>query len=300
MIIYRIRTIWKCLTGEKNTMKAIFKLLTTAIGCVSAAFTFAVLIKDLFGVDKLEELCQDYWYILIIVGIIASLVINHEKITCQGTNDDDLIISVKVNNLFGISASSYVIPTNTYFRTIMNEEYISPKSVQGSFQNKYYKKNLNELDAKIAESLSIQGISWVPSRDNYGDVKKYPIGTVAKVTHKKKHYYFVAINDVNEFGKPINQNYSNVSMAFTGLIDAIKRFGHCDDIAMPLIGTGRSAIKDATIDKVVRETIDLFFDSNDKIARKLIICISPKDYVDGKVNMKKISNYLEYRCEFDK
>ena len=84
------------------------------------------------------------------------------------------------------------------------------------------------------------------------------------------------------------------------MIDAIKRFGHCDDLAMPLIGTGRAAIRDATIDKVVRETVDRFIDSNDKIARKLIICINPKDYVDGKVNMKKIANYLDYRCEFDK
>ncbi len=301
MFKYTMHTIWKCLTGEKNTLKAVVRLISTAIGCVSAVFTFAVLIKDVFNFDKVEALCQKHWYLLIITGVIASFIINHEKISCQGTKeDDDLIIAVKVRSLFSVSASSYVIPTNTYFRTIMDDEYISPKSVQGAFQNKYYKNSLDKLNAKIAESLADQGIEGVPSQDNYGIVKKYPIGTVAKVTHKKKHFYFVAISDVNEFGKPIHQNYRNVTEALNGLIETINRCGHCDDLAMPLIGTGRAAIREATIDKVVQDTIDFFFDSNDKIARKLIICISPKDYSDGKVNIKKIANYLEYKCEFNK
>lgn len=301
MLKYRIHTIWKSLTGEKNTLKAFTKLILTAIGCVSSVFTFAVLIKDWVGFDKFESLCKKYWIALILIGFIASLIINHEKISCHGSKeDDDLIIDVKINSLFKIAASSYVIPTNTYFRTIMKDEYISPNSVQGAFQNKYYKKTLDELDSKIAQSLADQGIVGVASRDNYGDVKKYPIGTVAKVTHKKKHYYFVAICDVNEFGKPIRQNYGNVTDALNGLITTINRCGHCDDLAMPLIGTGRAAIREATIDKVVQDTIDFFLDSNDKIAKKLVICISPKDYSDGRVNIKKIANYLEFKCEFDK
>jgi len=84
------------------------------------------------------------------------------------------------------------------------------------------------------------------------------------------------------------------------LFEAINKFGHYDDLAMPLIGTGKAAIKEATIDKVVQETIDRFLNTNDKISRKLIICLSPKDYTDGKVNMKKIANYLDYRCKFEK
>lgn len=301
LIKYTLITIWKSLTGEKNTVSAIWKIVYTAIGCISSVFAFAVLLNDLAGFDKIELFFQQKWYFLVLVGAIASFIINHEKISCRGSkDDDDLIISIKVKSLFNASATSYVIPTNSYFRAKMDDEYISPNSVQGAFQIKFFKNNLDELDRLISENLAQQGIVGTDSQDRFGNVKKYPLGTVAKVNHKNKHFYFVAINDVNQYGKPINQSYNNVSAAFNGLLTAIKQFGHCDDLAMPLIGTGRAAIRDATIDKVVRETIDQFINLEDKIARKIIICISPKYYADGKVKMKKISNYLEYQCEFEK
>ena len=116
----------------------------------------------------------------------------------------------KVSDLFCINASSYVIPTNTFFRTVMEGEYISPQSVQGAFQLKYFNEKTDELDNLIAASLEQQGIVYEESSDIHGTVKKYPIGTVAKVDHKSRHYYFVAINDVNRNGKPENQGYANL------------------------------------------------------------------------------------------
>lgn len=113
------------------------------------------------------------------------------------------------------------------------------------------------------------------------------------------HFYFVAINDVNEYGKPDNQTYENVKTALEGLIKAINNIGHYDDIALPLLGTGRAAIKEATIGKVAKETIDCFADANEKISRKLIICIYPKDYFDDKADLKMISNYLEFKSKFN-
>ncbi len=299
MIKYQIMTIWKSLTGEKNTINAIWKIIYTTIGCTSSVFAFAVLLNDLTNYNKLKGLLQNHWLLLIFFGIVVAFIINREKLNYSSSRDnDDLIISVNINDLFFVSANSYVIPTNSFFRTIMKEEYISPQSVQGAFQNKYFKNNLEALDKKIADNLAEQGIIGEDSRDKFGDVKKYPLGTVAKVDCKDKHFFLVAINDVNEYGKPINQDYSNVEKAFYGLFKAINKFGHYDDLAMPLIGTGRAAIKEATIDKVVKETIDRFLNADGKIARRLVICLNPKDYVDGKVNIKKIANYLDYRCEF--
>ena len=108
----------------------------------------------------------------------------------------------------------------------------------------------------------------------------------------------MAISDVNKYGKPENQNYKNVDLAMTGLLKTIKKIGHCDDLCMPLIGTGRAAIHEATIEKVVQETVDRFLVSEDKVARKLTICIRPKDYIEGKVDFRKIEKYVNYKCEF--
>lgn len=81
-------------------------------------------------------------------------------------------------------------------------------------------------------------------------------------------------------------------------MEAILTFGHCDDIAMPLMGTGKAAIREATLENVVQDTVDRFVCSKNKIARKLIVCIRPKDYLEDKVDLKRIGKYIDYKCEF--
>ena len=294
-----IKVLLKSLLGEKNSLTAMWKLVSTSIGCISSIFAFSVLLKNLVGFDKAEAFCKEHWILLVIIGIFASLIHNHERLYCKGTMDnDDLQIVVKVNDLFSVRATSFVIPTNTFFRTVMEGEYISPQSVQGAFQLKYFKKNRGQLDKLIAVSLAKQGITGEVSLDVHGTVKKYPIGTVAKIDYKGKHFYFVAICDVNEFGKPVNQSYSNVNIALDALLKIINKLGHCDDLAMPLIGTGRAAIREATIENVIEDTVDRFLSIQYKPVQKLTICIRPKDYLDGKVDLKKIRKYVEYKCEF--
>ena len=299
VIILLFRSGFKCLLGEKNSIVAIWKLIYTTIGCVSSIFTFTVLLKELVGYDIFENFCKDHWYILIVIGLATALVIHHQKISCKGIiENDDLQIIVKVKDIFCIDACSYVIPTNTFFRTVMYGEYISPQSVQGAFQIRYFRNNVQELDQLIVKSLEQQGIKGEDCSDIHGKVKKYPIGTTAKVDYKGRHYYFVAISDVNKYGKPENQRYNNVDLAMKGLFKTIKEIGHCDDICMPLIGTGRAAIREATIEKVIQEIVDCFLMTDDKISRKLTICLRPKDYLDGKVDLKKIEKYVNYKCEF--
>ena len=64
------------------------------------------------------------------------------------------------------------------------------------------------------------------------------------------------------------------------------------------MGTGKAAIREATLENVVKETVNIFVDSKDKIARKLTICISPKDYLEDKMDLKRIGKYIDYKCEF--
>ncbi|MEF2618217.1 MAG: DUF6430 domain-containing protein [Lachnospiraceae bacterium] len=292
--------VWiKCLLSEKNSLVAAWKLSYTTIGYISSVFTFSVLLKDLVGFNKAETLCKKHWIILMLIGIVASLIKNHEKVSYKGTvKDDDLQIEVKVSDLFFIKASSYVIPTNTYFRTVMKGEYISSDSVQGAFQLKYFKSNIGALDKLIANNLEQQGIVGEDSSDIHGSVKKYPVGTVAKVDVKGKHFYLVAVNDVNENGKPINQQYNNIDTALKGLLEAILQFGHYDDIAIPLIGTGKAAIRGATLENVVEKTVNSFVNSQDKISRKLTVCIRPKDYLEEKLDLKRVGKFIDYKCEF--
>ena len=295
----KITVLCKCLIGEKKSLSVIWKLFYSTIGYISSLYAFSVLIKDLVGFDKVEIWLKGHLIILVAVGVIASLIHNHGKTSCRGTiEDDDLQIVATVKDLFGINASSYVIPTNTFFRTIMDGEYISSQSVQGAFQLRYFRNKLDKLEEAIENSLLLQRKAFENSSDIHGAVKKYPIGSVAKVDYMNKHYYFVAISDVNEYGKPINQSYENVEIALKGLFSTINELGHCDDLVMPLIGTGRAAIREATMEKVFENIVEQFIDADKKMVRKLIISIRPKDYLEERIDMKKVEKYMNYKCEF--
>lgn len=300
-MINQIRLLWKSLTGEMNTLNAVWKLTYTAIGYVSSFFSFAVLLKDLAGWNKLEVWTKDHWQMVIIIGLLISCIHNRKKINCcKLVCNRDMQIAISVKDIFlNRVANSFIIPTNTFFRTNMDEEYISSQSVQGRFQLKYFKKNIKALDEQIRKSLEAQGIIGENANDCFGSTKKYPIGTVAKVDCKRKHFYFVAINDVNYYGKPIGQTIENVTTSLDAIVDAIQRIGHCDTLCIPLIGSGKAAIQEATKEIVFKKTVDCFIKSKEKVVNKLIISVNPKDYFSGVADLDRMEKYLDYKCEFE-
>ena len=296
----RVKLLWKSLTGEINTLKAIFKLICTAICYVSSFFSLAVLLKDLAAWDKLEVCMKGHWQIIMIAGLLISCIHNRKKINyIKKVSNCDMQIAISVKDIFSNrSANSYVIPTNTFFRTKMENEYISTRSVQGRFQLKYFKRDIENLDKMISESLTIQGITGENAKDCFGSTKKYPIGTVAKIDHKGKHFYFVTVADVNFFGKPTDQTTENVTKALNAVVDAIRKMGHCDTLCVPLIGSGKAAILGATKESVSQKTIDCFVQSEDKVVSKLIISIHPEDYLNGEIDLDRVKRYIDYKCEF--
>ena len=301
-MINQVRLLLKSVTGEMHTVKAVWKLIYTAIGYVSSFFSSTVLLKEFAGYEKLEIWVKDHWQIVVVFGLLISCIHNRKKINCcKKVSNCDMQIAISVKDIFSNrAANSFIIPTNTFFRTKMDGEYISPNSVQGRFQLKYFRKRMNDLDRLINESLSKQGIKGESACDCFGLTTKYPIGTVAKIDYKKKHFYFVAINDVNEYGKPIGQSIGNVNIALTAVTDAIKRMGHYDILCIPLLGSGRAAIQEATKENVFQKTVDCFIQSNDKLVSKLIISVHPQDYLDGKIDLNRMEKYLDYKCEFRK
>ena len=48
----------------------------------------------------------------------------------------------------------------------------------------------------------------------------------------------------------------------------------------------------------VNYTINMFVSSQDKIVRKLTVCIRPKDYLDDRIDLKRVGKYIDYKCEF--
>lgn len=181
----------------------------------------------------------------------------------------------------------------------MESEFISSKSIQGSFQDKYFRNNLSLLDNLIDVSLTENNTRTKITDGRKTKTNRYDIGTVAKITFNNERYYFLAVADVNKYGKP-NAKYENIYMALDGLWNFLLYSGHIETLIIPVIGTGRTGIVDATRMNVIKDIISSFvaISSNKKITNNLVLCIYPQDLIDGKINITEVYEYVNYLSKY--
>ena len=67
-------------------------------------------------------------------------------------NGTDVKITLQVTDVLK-NTGTIVIPTNTTFDTLMEDEFISVNSVQGQFQERFFQNNLKTLDTLIEKGL---------------------------------------------------------------------------------------------------------------------------------------------------
>lgn len=238
------------------------------------------------------------FFFILLLCIAIGFVINRAKLHYEYfLEESDVKIALDVTDVFDYH-EAVVIPTNTTFDTLMEDEFISINSVQGQFQKRYFDENLHTLDDLVEKGLS--DIEYEEIDRKQSKYKRYPIGTVSNVTFHGTHYYFVAIVDINEYGKPINTSFQNIKKALEGIWNYLENKGHIENLAIPLLGTGKAGIKDATREKVIKEIILSFVATarERKITEKMIICIHPFDLEHKDLKLYEIDKYLRYMCKY--
>lgn len=289
---YKVKFICSC------TIKRYLKIFATFFAILGGVLTVAEFVQFVFESYIVYEISRKHVWWFLLICIIVSFLKNKFKLSYEyflkGT---DVKINLKVDDVLDQKAA-VIIPTSTTFDTKMEDEFISKNSIQGQFQNKYFKNNLEALDGLLENGLegySYELINAVNSKN-----KRYPVGTVSKVTVKGKHYYFVAIADVNDFGKTINTKFENVQLTLEGIWNHIENKGHIENLAIPLIGTGKAGINDASRKRVIQEIIFSFVASAQerKITEKLQICIHPKDLEHKDLELDELNEYLKYMCKY--
>lgn len=200
--------------------------------------------------------------------------------------------------------SSLVISTNSSFATSIGKGIISEHSVQGSFQQQYYKDDDDFFANKIRKSLSCENPASREELTIRGDkYPVYPIGTVAIVSQGNRHVYLVALNNINEHGQNSSRSIEDVYIALNGLWDGIAQKGHKEEqLAIPLIGSGHAGIAEATKDEMIKAIIDSYIsyvqNSNTNITDDLRIYIHPHDLKS--IDYGAAIDYMRYRCMFTK
>lgn len=284
---------------KKQPIEFISKILALLGGYYSLCEIEQATLKTTVLLDVFRNY---FWFFILFFILIAVLLHKKPLVHSNYLGTKDIIMSLRIANLFALKDSAIVIPTNTTFDTTMDRDFISIKSIQGQFQKKHYGTDFSELDAAIKRSLD----EYFPNQykvlndRNKTNCNRYDIGTVAKVTIKGQHFYFLAVADVSKNGKPEDVTMQSITKALVGFWDFLSKEGHTEPITIPVIGTGRAGLKDGTFENVVHETLFSFASkSQDEfVSRNMTICIYPSSLSEASVTWESLCNYMDWQCTF--
>ena len=274
-------------------------IISTFFALIGATFTIAEILNNVFESSFGFKIIRTYTIEGLLLFFIACIALNWKslKFSCFLENADTKI-TLRVCDIFN-QKGALVIPTNTTFDTTMDDEFISVKSVQGQYQEKYFHNALSTLNKELL--CSLQEVSGTLLNDGrITNTIRYPIGTTAKVSRGLQHDYFLSVADINKYGKPENVTFENITTALVSFWQYLNEFGHIETIRMPIIGTGRAGLKDASRDKIIQEIIFSFILAarEMKVTENLVICIHPADFAHKNLHWDDLCDYLRYTCKY--
>ena len=201
----------------------------------------------------------------------------------------DISIEIRVGDIFTFEGA-FVISANTAFDTNISDGMISSESLQGQFTKKYYDK-VRYLEQELTDALIAE--EFISDEDKPAKKERYEIGKVVKVSPRGQVTYFVAIDQLREYGG-VESFLDNVREGLGSLWYYIGKQGTLKPLVIPVLGTGHSGIP-ISRERMIIEIITSFIAActEKKFCEKLTIVISENDYRQHDVNLEELGTYLQ-------
>lgn len=260
-------------------------LSTQGIASILAYFGAIYLIVealDFFQVYTRDKYGSAAFAIILVISILLSVGARRPiKTTTITFPNKDYSIEVRIGDLFD-AAGAVMISTNTNFEADVAGGAIAPNSLQGQFTGRYYVGNQNALIDNIRAVLA----------EHEGE-PPYPLGTVVPITTHGKTFYFLAMADLNAHGNAYSSEHG-VQRALKGLWEFVREQGELQEIAVPVIGTGRGRLQ-VPKRKMVEQIASSFVEasSEGKISDRLVIVIREEDAKGAEYNLWDIKDHLK-------
>ena len=294
--------VWVCKFWYtlKRTIKLQWKsMISMFFAGIGGAFTIAEILNNVFSTSIGFQVMRTYSVQGLFITFVVCVYLNWKPLKYECfIGDGDRKITLCVCDIFH-QKGALIIPTNTTFDTSMDDEFISVASVQGQYHEKYYRHATKNLDNEI--SYGLNSIPHILVNDGrITKTKRYPIGTISKISRGIQHDYFLAIADVNKYGKPENVSYQNITSALVALWNRLNEIGHLENIRIPVIGTGKAGLPNASRDQIIQEIIFTFIVAAREmnVTENLIICIHPSDFANKNLHWDDLCDYLHYTCKY--
>lgn len=286
--------------GIRNTAVTQWQqIIQTVFAIIGLVVSVAEFIASVFNSTIGFEFIRLHLRFFLILAFIGSFALNWKplKVECF-VGSSDKKITLRVCNIFH-EKGALIVPTNTTFDTTMDNEFISIKSVQGQYQERYFKRNLTKLDHELELGV-VENKYHILDDRSATKTKRYPIGTISKVSRNLQHDYFLAIANVNQFGRPENVSFENITESLVSLWAGLNKIGHLENVRIPIIGTGRAGLPNVSRDQIIQEIIFTYLVASQEmnISENLIICIHPSDFKNKNLHWDDLCEYLSYSCKY--
>ena len=240
-------------------------------------------ILDFFKVYTRDEYGSWAFLVFLVIAIIGSILLRPPKKSVSVMMPGgDCSIEVRVGDIFDVSGA-IMVSSNTNFEADVASGNIAPDSLQGQFTSKYFIGNQDDLIQQIHNRTA-----------ELENGPPYPIGTTIPITTHGKTFYFTAMANLNEQGNA-STTREYVKDALAGLWKHVREAGELQELAVPVIGTGRGRLR-VTRKTMISIISDSFVKASEegKITDKLIIVVPPNDADFFEVNLYDIKDYLNH------
>ncbi|MFJ3795775.1 macro domain-containing protein [Streptomyces sp. NPDC090088] len=195
----------------------------------------------------------------------------------------DVTISISKGDLLARDSQLIIGFTDTFDTDTADGVVISPSSVQGQFQNRFYPHLLSNLDADLSAALEHREITSCETRENKsrGKLARYPIGTVAILNLPGKRIFCVAYGRMgNDY--IVKSNVDDLWKSLSRTWEAIRQHGNLQPVAISVIGSEMARVTALNRESLLKMIILSFIaHSRERIVTKsLHVVIHPNDFTD--------------------
>lgn len=253
-----------------------------SILAIFGAFWLVVETLDFFHVYTRDKYAPYAFVLFLLMSVALAILFRRPtKSILVSFPKNDFSVEVRIEDLFEVSGA-IMISTNTDFEADVAGGKIAPESLQGQFTARYFTGNQNALQSQIRDALE-----GVPGS------APYPMGTTIPITTHGKTFYFTAMAELNEQGNA-STTPDNVKLALEGLWKHVKEAGELQELAVPVVGTGRGRLM-LSRKKMISLIAESFVDASEqnKFAEYLVVVIRPEDASRFKVNLYDVKDHLE-------
>lgn len=281
----KLSYFWESVSSKAYWQYALFSRAGGGVFlAVFGAINLFIGALDFFNVYTRDEYASYAIWIFIAVSGLISIFFFRRPVTSVEIKlpTSDIHIEVKIGDLFE-ETGAVVISSNTTFEADVAGGKIAADSLQGQFTKEYFTGDQSELIDLIQEELSqIEGES------------PYPMGTIIPINTHGKTFYFTAMAELNEQGNA-KSTVKGVEKALDGLWKYVRESGELQELAIPVIGTGRGRIVRRDRKRMIQTIAESFVDGSKdgKVSDKLLIVIWPEDAQKFQVNLWEVKDYLD-------